>query len=173
MDVDQRRKLVFMARDPRAYNGTTSDPTDIAGVYVVDASDPEDLVLRTFEQLPTGHTSTCVNDCDFLWTGGPASPSDKLDEWPGGRPVFVTDLRNLDDITTRRSRSTRVATTAPPRTPTTCRSTRPVRSSPAGRSTEATWVRCRRHGRPASGPANRPWRPGPGRCCPRSSTPER
>ncbi len=100
MDVDQGRKLVFMARDPRAYNGTTRDPSDVAGVYIVDASDPEDLALREFVELPTGHTSTCVNDCDFLWTGGPASSTEQLPDWPGGRPIFVTDIRDLDDITT-------------------------------------------------------------------------
>src|SRR3954453_12369496 len=46
MDVDKRRKLVLISRDPRSYAGTTSrdpgtpDPnnaTNIAGVYVVDA----------------------------------------------------------------------------------------------------------------------------------------
>lgn len=100
MDVDQRRKLVFMARDPRAYGGTTGDPADVAGVYIVDAADPADLQLREFVELPTGHTSTCVNDCDFLWTGGPASNSEQVDEWPGGRPIIVTDIRDLDDITT-------------------------------------------------------------------------
>ncbi|MBY5161822.1 LVIVD repeat-containing protein [Salsipaludibacter albus] len=100
MDVDQDRKVVFMARDPRAYNGSTSNPDSIAGVYVVDAADPEDLQLKTFHELPTGHTSTCVNDCDFLWTGGPASNTEQAAEWPGGRPVFVTDLRDLDDIST-------------------------------------------------------------------------
>ena len=44
MDVDQRRKLALISRDPRAYKGSTSrepgdpDPngaTNIAGVYVV------------------------------------------------------------------------------------------------------------------------------------------
>lgn len=100
MDVDERRKLVFMARDPRAYGGSTSDPDDVAGVYIVDAANPENLELRTFVDLPTGHTSTCVNDCDYLWTGGPASNTDQSAEWPGGRPVIVTDIRDLDNIVT-------------------------------------------------------------------------
>jgi hypothetical protein len=82
MDVDRDRKLVLLSRDPRAYAGSTSrepgepDPngaTNIAGVYVVDAKDPADLKLLAFEQLPTGHTTTCINDCQWLWTGGPAS----------------------------------------------------------------------------------------------------
>ena len=82
MDVDQDRKLALISRDPRSYLGSTSrepgetDPnhaTNIAGVYVVDAKDPGNLKLLSFEQLPTGHTTSCINDCRWLWTGGPAS----------------------------------------------------------------------------------------------------
>jgi hypothetical protein len=102
MDVDQARKLVLISRDPRSYKGTTrNDPgdangaTNIAGVYVVDAKDPADLKLLTFQQLPTGHTTTCINDCQWLWTGGPASTaSQRAAGWAGGRPLIVTDLRD-------------------------------------------------------------------------------
>ena len=104
MDVDNKRKLALLSRDPRAYRGSTSrrpgdpDPngaTNIAGVYVIDAKDPADLKLLSFEQLPTGHTTSCVNDCEWLWTGGPA-PSDQQEQagWLGGRPIIVTDLRD-------------------------------------------------------------------------------
>lgn len=76
MDVDQRRKLVIMARDPRAYDGTTASDDSVAGVYLVDARDPADLRLVTFHELPSGHTSTCVNGCQYLSTAastcGPA-----------------------------------------------------------------------------------------------------
>jgi hypothetical protein len=103
MDLDQERKLALLSRDPRAYAGSTSrearDPTDpnkatnIAGVYVVDAKDPRDLKLISFEELPTGHTTTCVNDCKWLWTGGPASTTtDVAEGWTYGRPIIVTDL---------------------------------------------------------------------------------
>src|SRR3954471_21636269 len=82
MDVDQNRKLALISRDPRSYRGSTSrdagaagpnGATNIAGVYVVDAKDPANLKLLSFEQLPTGHTTTCINDCKWLWTGGPAA----------------------------------------------------------------------------------------------------
>jgi hypothetical protein len=72
MDVDQERKLALLSRDPRAYAGSTSrepgdpDPnkaTNIAGVYVVDAKNPHALSIKSFQQLPTGHTTTCVNNC--------------------------------------------------------------------------------------------------------------
>jgi hypothetical protein len=94
MDVDQDRKLVFLARDPRAYDGTTADPSAVSGVYIIDAADPADLKLVTFHRLPAGHTSTCINDCRYLWTGGPA-PSDaqRARGWTG-RPIYVTDIRN-------------------------------------------------------------------------------
>jgi hypothetical protein len=110
MDVDQKRKLVLLSRDPRAYAGSTAfeegvdDPQiplngqNIAGVYVVDARDPEALRLLSFQQLPTGHTTSCVNDCEWLWTGGPASNRVQSNpaglNWAGGRPIIVTDLRN-------------------------------------------------------------------------------
>jgi hypothetical protein len=105
MDVDKKRKLALLSRDPRAYRGSTArgpgeaDPngaTNIAGVYVVDAKDPADLKLLNFTQLPTGHTTTCINDCEWLWTGGPASTTTQRDAlgWTFGRPLIVTDLRN-------------------------------------------------------------------------------
>lgn len=97
MAVDERRKLVFLARDPRAYGGTTTDDDDPAGVYVVDASDPENLFLRSWVEVGTGHTATCVNDCNYLWVGGPASAVGQQAEWPQGRPIKVVDMRDPDN----------------------------------------------------------------------------
>ncbi|HET6547356.1 MAG TPA: hypothetical protein VFG79_02790 [Solirubrobacter sp.] len=96
MDVDQRRKLAFLSRDPRAYGGSTRSDSDIAGVYIIDVKDPANPELITFKQLPTGHTTSCVNDCEWLWTGGPASTTSQRDDlgWAGGRPIIVTDLRD-------------------------------------------------------------------------------
>ena len=104
MDVDQDRKLLILSRDPRAYGGTTNnspgDPMpngalNVAGVYIVDARDPEALRLLAFQELPTGHTTTCINDCRWLWTGGPAATTKQQAaplNWTGGRPIIVTDL---------------------------------------------------------------------------------
>jgi hypothetical protein len=103
MDVDRKRKLALISRDPRAYAGSTTrepgepDPngaTNIAGVYVVDAKNPRRLKLLSFQQLPTGHTTTCVNDCKALWTGGPAATTTQQQTrgWTFGRPIIVTDL---------------------------------------------------------------------------------
>ncbi len=91
MDVDPRRKLVFLARDPRAFDGTTA--TGTSGVYLIQARDPSDLRLITFHELPAGNTSTCINGCRFLWTGGPAEATTQPADW-GGRPTFVTDIRD-------------------------------------------------------------------------------
>jgi hypothetical protein len=105
MDVDRKRKLAIMSRDPRAYAGTTTlDPgtpnpagaTNIAGFYVVDVRDPENMQIRSFQQLPTGHTTTCINDCRWLWSGGPAATTTQQTQlgWTFGRPIIATDLSN-------------------------------------------------------------------------------
>ena len=90
-NVDQRRKLIFLSRDPRAYNKPqNSGPS---GVYIIDARDPTNLELMLFHPIPAGHTSTCINDCQFLWTGGPAPDVNMPPDW-AGRPIFVTDIRD-------------------------------------------------------------------------------
>jgi hypothetical protein len=64
---------------------------------VVDAKDPKRLRLLSFQQLPTGHTTTCINDCEWLWTGGPAASTTQQGaplNWTFGRPIIVTDLTN-------------------------------------------------------------------------------
>ena len=93
-NVDQRRKLIFLSRDPRAYN----HPQDAgpSGVYIIDANDPENLELIKFHPIPAGHTSTCIERCNFLWTGGPAPDEDMPPDW-AGRPVFVTNVRDPEN----------------------------------------------------------------------------
>ena len=63
---------------------------------MIDARDPRDLEILSFQQLPTGHTTTCVNECRSLWTGGPAATDRQKAElgWTFGRPIIVTDLSN-------------------------------------------------------------------------------
>jgi hypothetical protein len=100
MDVDQDRKLVFLSRDPRAYPGTAvggsnTNPNHIAGVYVIDVRHPEKLTPLSFVRLPGGHTTTCINGCKWLWTGGPAATTtQRADLGWNGRPIFVTDMRD-------------------------------------------------------------------------------
>ncbi len=90
-DFDPKRKIIYLSRDPRAFGGNTR--TGESGIYVVDASKPESLRQITYVKVPAGHTTTCVNDCRYLWTGGPAKADWMPEDW-GGRPVWVTDVRN-------------------------------------------------------------------------------
>ncbi|MGP4028279.1 LVIVD repeat-containing protein [Actinomadura sp. 3N407] len=90
-DFDPKRKIIYLSRDPRAFGGDTR--TGESGIYVVDASKPETLRQITYVKVPAGHTTTCVNDCRYLWTGGPAKADWMPEDW-GGRPVWVTDVRD-------------------------------------------------------------------------------
>ena len=67
--------------------------------------------IGDFVDLPSGHTSSCIQNCKYIWTGGPARRSDQLNLGPilsptapapytfardvgNGRPIWVTDLTN-------------------------------------------------------------------------------
>jgi hypothetical protein len=90
-EVDPVRKLVFLSRDPRAFGGNTH--TGESGIYVVDAAKPDRLSVLSYVKVPSGHTTSCINECRYLWTGGPAKADTMPAEW-GGRPVWVTDVRD-------------------------------------------------------------------------------
>ena len=47
-----------------------------------------------FFTLPAGHTTTCVNRCDAIWTAGPSKGVQQPGDW-GGRPVFAYSLVGL------------------------------------------------------------------------------
>ena len=83
-----------------------------SGFYVISYGDPRNLrQIGDFVSLPSGHTSSCIQDCRYIWTGGPARRSDQ--DWlattipqvgspatlmnrliADGRPIWVTDLRD-------------------------------------------------------------------------------
>ena len=57
----------------------------------------------TFKEVPAGHTATCINDCQSLWSVGPYatgtpgnnpadSPLPAYSQKYGGVPVWVTDI---------------------------------------------------------------------------------
>jgi hypothetical protein len=104
--VDVRRKLVFMARDPRSF-GNSNHPKGRTGVYIVDLKDPWHPQLVTYQWVPAGHTETCINDCRYLWTVGPANNGSQVNGQPqdiagvlhpdwSGVPVYVTDVRDIN-----------------------------------------------------------------------------
>ncbi|HEY6888680.1 MAG TPA: hypothetical protein VI300_12900 [Solirubrobacter sp.] len=102
--VDSRRKLAFLARDPRSF-GSSGHPNGRTGLYIVDVKDPWHPQVISYTWVPAGHTATCINDCRYLWSVGPANngshvagqPQDVAGvlhpEWTGV-PTFVTDVRD-------------------------------------------------------------------------------
>jgi hypothetical protein len=82
---------------------------------VISYADPSNLKqVGDFVALPSGHTSSCIQDCRYIWTGGPArtgnpdlrylgpilspnapDPGNVFTRLVGdGRPIWVTDLTN-------------------------------------------------------------------------------
>src|SRR3954454_1298153 len=80
MTVDSRRKLAFMSRD-----------SGQKGQIIIDLKDPWNPKLLNFSKNFQGHTSTCLNDCRFMWsvggTQGAPTPAKTS-------PVSVTDMRD-------------------------------------------------------------------------------
>jgi hypothetical protein len=126
MELDTRRKLIIGALDPRHTElgatdtspcppgGGTADPDCRSGFYVISYADPSNLrQVGDFVELPSGHTSSCIQNCKYIWTGGPARNNNPEHTWLGpilspnqtgqynfnrlvgdGRPIWVTDLTN-------------------------------------------------------------------------------
>jgi hypothetical protein len=111
MEIDTHRKLIIGSLDPRHTDqplgacppgGSVRNPACKSGFYVISYADPKHLKqLGDFVTLPAGHTSSCIQKCNYLWTGGPARRDDQ--GWLGpftpgdrgdGRPIWVTDLRD-------------------------------------------------------------------------------
>jgi hypothetical protein len=117
MDIDVRRKLIIGALDPRhddvdqtscpgigQLGAKNRNPKCRSGFYVISYADPTDLQqVGDFVELPAGHTASCIEACDFVWTGGPARRDDLAFLGPftpggrgDGRPIWVTDLRDAE-----------------------------------------------------------------------------
>ena len=121
MDIDTRRKLIIGALDPRhddvrqdlcpgIGNDLPGDPPVSktrpegcrSGFYVISYANPRNLrQIGDLVGLPAGHTATCIDRCNFVWTGGPARRDDLAFLGPftaagrgDGRPIWVTDLRD-------------------------------------------------------------------------------
>jgi hypothetical protein len=94
VDVDRVRKRLFISRDPRGFTTpATPGSFPVGAVHVLDVSDPSNLRQIGFFTLPAGHTTTCVNRCDAIWTAGPIAGVNQPSSWKG-RPVFATDVRD-------------------------------------------------------------------------------
>ena len=109
MELDTKRKLIIGALDPRH---NTAGPADGAcphndgqavrdvdcksGFFVISYADPRNMrQIGDFVSLPSGHTSSCIQDCKYIWTGGPARRSDQ--DWlattisPARRPDHAAE----------------------------------------------------------------------------------
>jgi hypothetical protein len=115
MEIDRRRKLIIGALDPRhddvdqascpgigQLSAKNRNPKCRSGFYVISYANPRNLKqIGDFVELPAGHTASCVDHCNYIWTGGPARRNDLAYLGPftpgkrgDGRPIWVTDLRD-------------------------------------------------------------------------------
>jgi hypothetical protein len=124
MELDTKRKLIIGALDPRHTDlgattaspcppgGSVNLPACKSGFYVISYANPSNMEqIGDFVDLPSGHTSSCIQNCKYIWTGGPARTRNPALRWLGpilsptapdpwtfdrlvgdGRPIWVTDL---------------------------------------------------------------------------------
>src|SRR3954454_10109241 len=70
VDVDPVHKRLFVSRDPRGFT-SPAIPGDVfpyGAVHILDVSDPASMKQLNVFLVPAGHTTTCVNKCDVIWT---------------------------------------------------------------------------------------------------------
>ena len=85
--------------------GSKTQPR-LPGFYIISYADPENLEqVGDFVDLPAGHTVSCIDKCNYVWTGGHAARIRPT--WaPSRRAVAATAGRSGSRISaTRRARS--------------------------------------------------------------------
>ena len=95
MAIDKKRNLIFVSRDPRGFT-TPATPGSLfpyGAVHIISIKDPAAMIPLNVFPVPAGHTTTCINNCRFLWTSGPVASMTTQSEWDG-RPIFATDISN-------------------------------------------------------------------------------
>src|SRR3954447_8267197 len=93
VDVDAKRQRLFISRDPRGFTspGIPGNVFPYGAVHIIDVSDPKNLEQLNMFLVPAGHTTTCVNRCDTIWTAGPGA-SAVTNPGLDGRPIYATDV---------------------------------------------------------------------------------
>lgn len=94
VDVDAKRHLLFVSRDPRGFTTPATTDFPYGAVEVYDVSNPSVFVPVSVTTLPVGHTTTCVDGCNYTWTGGPATSPLDAHDWGFGRPIYALDMRD-------------------------------------------------------------------------------
>jgi hypothetical protein len=95
LNIDKQRKLAFLSRDPRAFGNQQGLGTSPSGFYIIDIADPTAPELLHFQEVGAGHTSTCVNSCEAIWSGGPSRADTDPVDWIA-RPILVTDVSGVE-----------------------------------------------------------------------------
>jgi hypothetical protein len=93
VQIDQKRKLLFLSRDPRGFTSPATTAFPYGAVQVIDISIPAAMHQISVSLLASGHTTSCVDGCNYTWTAGPATGKTQPADW-GGRPVFALDMRD-------------------------------------------------------------------------------
>ncbi|RJQ68377.1 hypothetical protein D5S17_32205 [Pseudonocardiaceae bacterium YIM PH 21723] len=94
MDVDPDRQLVFLARERTSFGNPRAKDSP-TGVYIIDAKDPAKLSIASWAPQGTGHITTCINGCDYLWTSGwDGEINDPSNVYHSSGKIFVTDIRD-------------------------------------------------------------------------------
>ena len=167
MEIDRKRKLIIGALDPRHDDvdqascpgiGTLSaknrNPKCKSGFYVISYKNPRHLEqVGKFNEVPAGHTTSCIDGCNYVWTGGPARRDDLAYLGPftpgrarrrpadlGHRPpqsVEAEDVHAADRPRPQRRarRTTRTTSTSTPRASRGCRG----RGGLLGYATSGKW----------------------------------
>jgi hypothetical protein len=96
MTSDPARNLVIIARDPRGFTTPATTAFPYGATHIIDVSNPRVMTEVSVHTQPTGHTAACINNCQFLWIAGPASPAIAVQSgadpsW-GGRPMWGLDI---------------------------------------------------------------------------------
>ncbi|MDX6665632.1 MAG: hypothetical protein QOG68_1838, partial [Solirubrobacteraceae bacterium] len=93
VDVDRVHKRLFVSRDPRGFT-SPAIPGNVfpyGAVHIIDVSDPAKLAELNVFLVPAGHTTTCINRCDTIWTAGPGANA-VTNAGLDGRPIYATDV---------------------------------------------------------------------------------
>ncbi|HVE98523.1 MAG TPA: hypothetical protein VNA12_05020 [Mycobacteriales bacterium] len=95
VDVDRKRKLLFISRDPRGFTTQAAPGSTFpfGMIQVIDVSVPSAMHQVSQIVIGAGHTTTCINECKWLWAGGPFANAATQPGWVG-RPIIGVDLRD-------------------------------------------------------------------------------